>query len=773
MWTSFKCGICLVLSSVMPGELTGQECALTLKGHILDRNTGDDLPFAVVYFERSGKGVVADEGGYFRVGDLCPGTYRIQFSHIGCEPLELDLNLLADTSLTVHLDHQSEQIGEVVIHADRERKGPQISQEVNRDQIVRTGNKDLSEIIGSVQGVSILQTGAGISKPVLHGMYGNRLTILNSGIAQSGQQWGNDHAPEIDPFVAERVSVVKGAGALQYSGKSLGGIIVIDPGRIPVDSNLNGTVNYIVQSNGRGQTLNTHLERTDRLVAWRVTGTAKLRGDMRSPGYVLTNTGKREGDLAVQVERSFRKKWHTELYYSMFYTNIGILRGAHIGNTTDLEEALTRPVPFYTGEETSFSISSPRQEVSHHLLKLQTEGLVAGRGSVRLTYGGQIDNRREYDVRRGGRSDIPALSLLQNSQFGEVTYDVLLGGEYSLKSGLQFDYVDNANDPETGILPLIPDYRSYTTSGFLILKHEGRRLHYELGSRYDAERINVWAISRTTPREIRYKSHVFHDYGFSVGMGSPVANWLNLKTSLDYYMRAPEVNELYSFGLHQGVSGIEKGNPGLKPESSVKYVLSTDWKAGKNLNFEALGYVHDINRYIYLQPAAELELTIRGAFPVFNYEQSDALIYGTDLMVSYDARERLKVVAKYAALKGINRSEDLPLLYMPADNLSCTGTYRMKAQGKVGNSTLSVTGRYVFRQRNYVEGQDYLPPPDAYFLLGVDAETSLQVCNAKNLRISFQAENLLNRKYRDYLNRLRYFADEPGKNFVLNLSYEF
>ena len=52
----------------------------------------------------------------------------------------------------------------------------------------------------------MLRNGSGISKPVIHGLFGNRVTILNNGITQSGQQWGNDHAPEIDPFVADHLS---------------------------------------------------------------------------------------------------------------------------------------------------------------------------------------------------------------------------------------------------------------------------------------------------------------------------------------------------------------------------------------------------------------------------------------------------------------------------------------------------------------------------------------------------------------------------------------
>ncbi len=239
--------------------------------------------------------------------------------------------------------------------------------------------------------------------------------------------------------MANRISVVKGASALSYSGNSLGGIVLVEPGNIPNDSILSGDINYIFQSNGTGHTLNTHFGRKDHRAAWRVTGTLKVLGDMKSADYYLTNTGKREGDLAVQLEKKISGKWRTSLYYSLYNTNIGILRGSHIGNTTDLEEALSREEPFYTKVAASYNITSPRQEVQHHLLKIEAHYLVSENQSLQLEYGGQIDRRKEFDVRRGGRSDIPALSLWQNSQFAQGVYNYSFANGYSIKTGVQLN----------------------------------------------------------------------------------------------------------------------------------------------------------------------------------------------------------------------------------------------------------------------------------------------------------------------------------------------
>lgn len=773
MWWFNKYSRFILALLAVPVLSFGQNCNLIFKGQVIDESTGVALPFTSIYNPATQNGVMADSLGNFEMKNLCAGSYQFQFSHIGCDTKQFRVDLQRDSIYTIFMNHHNEWLNEVVVHGKNEGNSTQVSNTLNTEQVVSEGNKDLASLIGKIQGVSTLKTGSGISKPVIQGLYGNRVTILNNGIAQAGQQWGNDHAPEIDPFVANHISVIKGASALLYSGSSLGGVVLVEPGNIPHNEQLNGDVNYIFQTNGLGHTLNTHIGRSDDWAAWRVTGTVKVVGDMQTPDYYLTNTGKREGNLAVQLEKTIASRWHTNLYYSLYNTNIGILRGAHIGNLTDLEDAFTRPIPFFTEDHFSYNINSPRQEVQHHLLKLETNYLISDVQSLKIKYGGQLDNRKEFDVRRGGRSDIPALSLWQNNQYLDGIYNLSLPKGYSLKTGIQLNYVDNVNNPETGILPLIPDYRSYNGAAILVLKREKDKLFYELGARYDVKQLDVWAISRTLPREIETHNHVFNDYNLSAGATYQFTGFLKTNLDVGYVLRSPEINELYSYGLHQGVSGIEIGNPEMKSEKSLKMVLSTDWNLGSKLFIQALGYYQNIHNFIYLQPQDEFELTIRGAFPVFMYEQTNAEIIGSDLMLSYEPFSNLKFVTKYSVLKGTNVTENIPLVYMPPNNWSATGTYYFKNPGKFHNNSISINGEYVFKQKNYVDGQDFVPPPDGYFLLGFNAATVIPLEHHKNIKISVQGENVLNKKYRDYMNRQRYFADDVGINLMLRVSYNF
>ena len=232
------------------------------------------------------------------------------------------------------------------------------------------------------------------------------------------------------------------------------------------------------------------------------------------------------------------------------------------------------------------------------------------------------------------------------------------------------------------------------------------------------------------------------------------------------------MNELYSFGLHQGVSGIEEGNRNMDVEKSLKALLSVDFRIQNKFFVQALGYFQNVQDYIFLEPQKEFRLTIRGAFPVFLYKQTNANITGLDLLLKYEPKQNLNFILKYALVRGNDLTNDIGLINIPSDNILSSMTYTFKDGGKWKNNFLTINGRYVFQQTRIEESQDFLSPPDDYFLIGLQVGTNFE-WQESSLKVSLRAENLMNTTYRDYLNRLRYFADENGINVSLNLNYRF
>lgn len=749
-----------------------QNCNLTIAGKVIDADNSENIAFANVYLEKLVKGTTSSDSGSFLLSNICAGDYHLVVSHIGCETQEFFLQLKRDTFLTIELDHNHHLLHEVTVNGEANDGAIQERESITEKDISENAGKNLSEMLENISGVSTLKTGSGIGKPVVQGLSGNRLTILNNGISQSGQQWGSDHSPEIDPLSAKKITVVKGVGVVEYMGNNLGNVILIEPSRIKNDPHLHAKAQYFFESNGLGNGINVELEKFSKAFAWRFNGTLKKRGDTKTPNYFLTNSGLEEANFSLQLEKKINDNFSAELYLSSFNTKIGVLRGSHIGNLTDLEEALENDVPFFTEEKFSYDINPPYQSVQHQLLKAKVIYQPNLANRVELVYGGQLNQRKEFDVRRGGNKDKPSLSLEQYTHFFVAKYKHYFTEYLSIKGGLQYRKIDNENLPETNILPLIPNYASATTGGFANISYSKNKLGLELGFRLDDETRNVAAITTTTPREVVFYQNNFQNTSAVFGLNYQLSEQLLATYNLGFTSRSPQVNELYSNGLHQGVSGIELGDINLERENSTKNSISIQGKLSNKISFKALTYYQVIEDFIYLKPQNEFQLTIRGAFPVFKYEQANAKLFGFDLATNYQFSDYLTAVVKYSYLKGEDTDSDLPLVNIPANNLLTEVDYKIPTILGLENAEIQLNASYVFEREKELEEIDFVAPPDAYFLLGLKLSSEKQF---NKIRCTFYTKvtNLLNTEYRDYLNRQRYFADDLGRNVSVGVIGKF
>ncbi len=754
-----------------------QDCFISVKGQVLDEVSETPLPYVNVFIQEISEGAMSDENGNFSFDNICEGHYHFIFSHIGCEDKMFHYDIEKDTFIQIKLYHTPHSLGTVVVAGKNININNEPIVSVNRQTIEDNTNQNISALLENETGVHLLKNGNGISKPVVHGLYGNRITILNNGILQSGQQWGNDHSPEIDPFASDKITILKGVNALEYGG-NLGSVILSEPKRIQREPHLHGQVNYIFETNGLGQTLNARLGKYSPKLAWSVTGSLKKYGDKKSADYYLNNTGLEEGNLSLQLEKSWNDKWFYDFYASTFNTKLGVLRGSHIGNLTDLEQALINDVPFYTESNFSYKIDAPKQHVSHHLIKNKLKYFIDEDQVIEIVLAGQINDRKEFDIRRNDRSDIPALSLLQYSFNSELKYSKNIGEYWKWKLGNQNVITDNPNNPETGILPLIPDYITWKSGLFSTFSRRKNKTLVNFGIRYDYENQTVLTISNSLPREIIRYENQFHNFSGMFSFKTDIANKQSLSWNTGYAMRNPAVNELYSNGLHQGVSGIEEGDVNLKIEKAVKNTLEYKWIPNAKFNFNALLYHQYFNNYIFLNPQDEIRLTIRGAFPVFKYEQTNAQIYGLDLSTQVTITQSLIGKLNYSFIKGRDLKNESPLIFIPPNSLNGSLTYRLQKalklsdKAKMDNSEIELLNRLVLKQNDILEDQDFLAPPPAYYLLGLKISTNLILPHYK-IRCFIKGDNLLNTKYRDYLNRQRYFADDLGWSVSVGVNVKF
>ncbi len=758
--------------------LRSQDCNLTLKGKVLDESSEFPLAFVNIYIQEEAKGAVSDAEGNFEINKLCPGEYHLSLSHIGCESINKHIVLTKDTFFTITLNHNTVSTNTIIIQGTKNNTENQAKIAINRNKIEDASGKSISTILENETGVELLKNGSSIAKPVVHGLYGNRLLILNHGVIQSGQQWGNDHSPEIDLFSADNISVLKGVSAIEYGGGNLGSMVLVQAKHISKEPHLHGQVNYTYESNGNGQNLNIRLEQNAAIFAWRVSGSLKKYGDKRSSSYFLTNTGSEEANLNLQIEKSWKEKSFLEFYISTFNTKIGILKGSHIGNLSDLEESFERNVPFFTKKSFSYKMAAPKQHVSHHLAKLKVKFYFRNKQEIESTIAGQIDLRKEFDVRRGGRTETPAMSLSQYAINTNLKYKNSFTKNWILSLGNQYTFTNNVNNPKTGILPLIPDYFLWKIGIYGAINKSTKFVNLNLGLRYDFEQQLVASISKDIPRKIIRYNKLFNNVSSIASLKFKLTKTHSLTLNSGFAMRNPAINELYSYGLHQGVSGIEEGDVNLKPEKALKTTLEYEWKPSNHFSLNTLAYYQYFKNYIFLNPQGEYRLTIRGAFPLFKYEQTNAHIYGIDFGSKFNILNALFGVVNLSFIRGDNLKEKIPLVYIPQSNIYGSLAYRILKPLKVSKKAafhdleFEINNKFFFKQAHLLPSQDFLPPPKAYNLFGLKISTNVHVSKYK-IRLYISAENLFNITYRNYLNRLRYYSNDEGISVRIGIAYKF
>ena len=753
------------------GVMIGQNCSFEITGSISDVDEFHPLEFATVFIQETRQWAQTDTSGMYSIQGVCKGMYHFVLSHIGCESQTFFIQISGDTTLDFSLQHSHHLLEEVNVSArDFNSRAGLVKNTISSDLLVEMSGKSVSDIVRTVPGVTSLKSGPGLSKPVINGMYGNRVTILNNGIPQEGQQWGIDHAPEIDPAANDKVTVVRGPAAIRYGLQAVGGIITVEPKMLVEEPHLHGTVKITGQSNGRAAGANTTLKKSFGPVNARLFAGINHGGDKFTPGYYLTNTGTRESGLSLLLANSDEEKQRLSLYYSYFHATYGILRGSHIGNLTDLKEALTREIPFFTSDSFSYAVNPPKQQVDHHLIKYRHIFTPDERSRLELNAAVQANYRKEFDVRRAGRSEKPALNLLLFSQYYDLLY-LMERSKWSLGTGLQFRNGNNTNQPGTGISPLIPDYLSYTAAWYNTLRKEIKNVSLEAGIRTEYRHYDVYLLP--AGNAVQIKKHNFLNFASNIGLRKAISEKTEVSVDLSYTQRPPEINELYSNGLHQSVSGIEEGDASLRPESSWKIINEWVFHPGNDHHVNLSVFYHYVSQYIYLEPTNEVRLTIRGAFPLFRYTGADVRLAGISGKWSAALSKYLSLNSTFSYLNARNISMQTGLVRMPpftamTQLLFTSGKTKLYNELKTG---LEVS--YTGRQTNVSPEEDFTPPPPGYTLVNANLRVRWKKSSHRDLELLIRCDNVLNLAYRDYLNRLRYFADEQGRSFYFTLFTNF
>ena len=761
--------VCILLCSA---SLQAQDtCGLSVTIKVTEEHNAAPIPDLMLYIIENKMNVQTDENGEAVINNICAGLYHVHTHSYEIQDTTLDLIITKSGTYKLRLSHATQTLNLVEIHDKNERILLQNKEQLNSKMLQANSGKTISEQLKNINGVSTLNNGATISKPIIHGLHSNRILMLNNGIRQEDQQWGNEHAPNIDPFVASQVTVLKGAAGVRYGTDAIGGVILVEPNAIRAENGWGGELNLAAFSNNRmGVAAGMIEHRFQKMpsLAFRLQGSVKQGGNYQIPGGIwVGNTGVRENNFSGTLVYT---KAHSgaEVFFSRFNNTLGIYRGSHTGSQQDLNNAINSSKPLVAAGFT-FAIDRPRQVVSHHLLKVKTY-LDNKWGLWNAVYAYQNNYRQEYDVLRvdNGKAQ---LNLRLNTHSLNLNLQHKKMRHFSGQVGMDGQFQHNTF--KDGDRVFIPSYYAYSAAAYAIERYSKNNWTIEAGARFDYKHFDMYNPEGAQFNNVRYLFDYKNPSATLAVKKRSKQNW-EWTATLANAWRAPQSPELFSAGFHQGGARMEYGNKNLNPERSYSLTVGGHYASQNKWTVDVNLYTQSIQDFIYLKPGADL-LTIRGYYKTFNYVQTNALLSGMDVSSSYNWDKHWRSEAKASLLRARDRSQKDWLILMPSDRFAAGTKYNFELNEKLKDCYVGIEAQHVLQQKRIpanFDQIDYPRPPAAYTLLSAEMGASIYL-GKQVVDCSISASNLLNAKYRDYMDIFRYFVDQPGRNIALRLRIPF
>lgn len=792
----FLLGICFAYA---------QDCSQDFRGQVYDLHDNSPLVDAIIIVQETNQQVLSNAQGQFNFSALCKKDYSLTIRHPECEEMKMTVSIPFTGIKRIYLEHHFNELEEIIVSDLIQKNSTKvgIEQQISKEEILRFYTQNLGDAMASLSGVSAIKTGNAIVKPIAHGVSGSRLAIVNEGIRLQDHEWGADHAPSIDINGANRIQWIKGANALKYGGDALGGILEILPQKYQPKDSLIGTLTTGFQSQGMGGVVLGELTKTTQGGNYTgIVASLKNAGDLESANYVLSNTGNKENHLKVFFGRNtITQEWRID--YRFFQKESGILSAAHLGTLGDLARAISSPTPLVIRSWTR-SIVNPKQVTTHHNLAFRYDRRMTNQARWDIRYSYQSNVRKEFDTRRGEYKNRAALDMRLQSHDFQFNVRSKTTNNLQWNTGFATQVQDNFPDPSTGVRRLIPDYLRVKMGVYSVVEYiPSNNFLAEFGLRYDYDaymaqkyyRISDWEARgydllyahtiKSTTSTGQYFTEQNNSYGNlsgSFGVKQFLGKENFILFNLGLLSRSPNPSELFSDGLHHALATIELGDLGLKQERALKGIVALEKKEGK-LQYATSIYWSRVMDYILLEPTADgFDQTRNSAFLKRKYRQLPLVnLRGIDLDLSYVLSSRWRYRGALAWVKA-NQESGEDLIDIPPLNIS---NQMIIQPFKKKSMEILLKSDYVAEQKNIpdynftysflrdgtiiMETIDINTPPKGYHLLGVELKTPL--FNNFNLRVSI--ENLFNMDYRNYLNRLRFFAAETGRNIRVELLYTF
>ncbi len=704
----------------------------SISGQVIDAESGTSLVDVHVSLLHKAENISlfrTDRTGQFRFEEIVSGTYTLRFERVGYEPLDQEIVVETDSRpLTIKLKRNPLQLGEVVVTSDDEELAQfekTTDLNLSAQQLDQQMGATIAETLSGEVGIAQRTMGRAAARPIIRGMGGDRLLILEDG-GRTGDKSASaaDHAVAIDPTTATNIEITRGPASLIYSSGTLGGVVNVKRGIIPQALPNRPTINLTFQ----GESVNSGLTGTTGVtipigdLAWRLELNRRHTDDTHTPIGILENTSLSQTNFATGI--SMVKDWgHIGLSGSDYRSDYGI-PGSPEGHIQGVTINLSRQR--YEGDfEYGF------QQSFLEKLKLHS------------TY----TRYQHQEIESNNRLGV---------EFGLLTYNAsalaYLHGDAVM--GVWGEYRDHA----TGGFYWTPHTREISLAGFYLKqKHLNDELTLQGAIRYDIRRVEPFvegAVTRAGAVEQR-------DFGGVSSAVSGIYHWndnLGTGATLMKTFRTPGIEELFSDGPHLATYSYEIGNAELGSEDGFGTEAFVRYSA-KRMKLNITVYRNQIYSYVIPTNTGEKEWGsgAAGWLWIYQYKGQNTLLDGAEFSVDTEIVPRFQAQVRMSYARGTLTDSRSPLERIPPLN----GKVALRYVTQPLN--LHFTARFSDDQHRLGEFEE---ATDGYIVYDAGIQLMFPVWQLQHQAV-VTVENIFDTEYRQHLSRIKLVMPEPGRNIKL------
>ncbi|MDR3142091.1 MAG: TonB-dependent receptor [Tannerellaceae bacterium] len=694
------------------------------------------------------------------------GLWMIVYGVFAHEPDTLKEALIKEVVITENLKQT------------RNRQSTVQLEMADRSFLTRRFSGSLMQTLERLPGVRSMDIGSGFSKPVIRGMGFNRISVIENGIKQEGQQWGADHGLEIDALNVESVNVRKGPASLLYGSDAMAGVIEIMPPAPPFDDQFFGEATLTGKSvsdlfggslllgvkKGRVHTRIRYSEQ--RFGDYRIPADTVIYLTQRIPVYNrrLKNTAGAERNINWSGEYN-RGRYRSMYAVSNAWQKTGFFPGAHgipdASRVKDDGDSRNTGMPF---SKVNHLKASTRQQYTWDALQ------------VRWDIGYQNNRREEWSLfhTHYGTQSPPdkdpdkELAFRLNTFSSGIKIRLSASSGWEHTGGWDVQYQQNTIG---GYSFLMPACERFAAGGFWLTNYQATdMLTLSAGLRYDYGKIKAGEFTDSylaawlheqgyTEKEIaanRVRSYPvnkrFGDWSGSIGMVWQPAGGHLFKANIGHSFRLPGANELASNGIHHGTFRHEQGDASLNSERGWQFDMAYTW-SGNGISFNLSPFVARFGNYIYLRPTGEWSV-LPHAGQVYRYTGSEALFAGGEVSAGIQLPFHFNCTLAGEYVHTYNCDEHIPLAFSPP------ATWRNTLAWKRKNMELYAEHQSIAGQTRTDRNEDATPGAS---LLHAGATLTIPA-GATRAEVTLSAHNLLNVRYFNHLSFYRKAGiPEPGR----------